>query len=366
MTDTSKSINNPKYKIDLSLNKYKSRYERLLNILFYSKELPTDLYTQMNMTNINFKKTISILNQRGIVKCIYTSDTKGYILTTKGKQLTRYHQYKKYRNCLDSERRQYDLPHRQRKRQFAYLYALLDRTGITYEDFLKPSIDKVIISDNNVYFYRALDFKRMLGIDATIFNGSKSLGFFIGRRKIVPVYRTNQLLRSFAISEAKVPEYIKKIFKIPVNEAVLICESDKAAADITNQLLQRSNIITSSKINMVKYKFFYVFPSDDSFLSYYNDLYADHSRTIQAIIEQYSIDTSTRDNRGNFRMLCGTGFIENDPVLVYPGNIDIVRLKKYIRTVEREYNRGYIICKERDHEYIKVITQNTSIRIITI
>ena len=289
MTDTSKSISNPKYKIDMSINKYKSRYERLLNILFYSKELPTDLYNQMNMTNINFKKTISILKQREIVRCMYANDTKGYILTTKGKQLTLYHRYMKYRNCLDSERRQYDLPHRQRKRQFAYLYALLDRAGIIYEDFLKPSIDEVIISDNNVFFYTALDFKRMLGIDATIFNGSKSLGFFIGRGKIVPVYRTNQLLRSFAISEAKVPEYMKKIFKIPVNEAVLICESDKAVADITNQLLQRSKIITSSRINMVKYKFFYIFPSDDSFLSYYNDLYTELSSTRQAIIEQYRI-----------------------------------------------------------------------------
>lgn len=34
----------PVYHIDLSKDKYDSRYDRILNILYYSKEIPSDLY----------------------------------------------------------------------------------------------------------------------------------------------------------------------------------------------------------------------------------------------------------------------------------------------------------------------------------
>ena len=43
----------PKFSIDLSQDKYPTRYARLMNILFYSGELPSKLYTQMNMTYDN-------------------------------------------------------------------------------------------------------------------------------------------------------------------------------------------------------------------------------------------------------------------------------------------------------------------------
>ena len=368
MSITPKSRNNPKFNRDYSIHKYKTRYDRLLNILFYSDELPSDLYEQMNMSHENYRKSISILKQRNLIRTVKNEGTIGYILTKEGRNLTRLLDYMKYKSCLAEEKdRHYNMmKYRNRKRQFAYLYALLDRAGIPYESFAKPPLTEVTITSNKVYFYTALDFKRMLGIEATIFTGSRLLGFFVGRGQIIPVYRTNQMLKSFGSHETLVPEYMKRHFTVPVDTAVLICESNEAVADITLQIFQNQNNDPKSGINTAYYKNFYIFPSDDSFLSHFADLFSAYREVEQTIIKLYNVSTAERDSSGKYRIRLGSGFIDDNPILICAGNINVVSARGFIREAELNHKINYIVCKERDKNYIKAITKNIPIKIITI
>ncbi len=364
MTRSSKSAINPKYSIDESDSKYLTRYERLFNILFYAKELPSDLYTQMNMSHDNYRKAISILNQRGLIKKISKDGAIGHILTEKGKNITRQLDYMKYKDCItDNTEKHLDILRRKRRRQFAYLYALFDRAGIPYESFAKPPITKVTISDNRIYFYTALDLKRMLGIEATVFMGSRLLGFFIGRGKIIPVYRTNQLLKTFGRPEALIPDLLKRHFTVQVDTAVLICESYEAVADISNQIIHNT---TDEGINTAHYKYFYIFPSDDGFLSHFSDLYTNHKNSEHHIIEQYHVSTSDKNSKGRHRTVHGTGFINGVPILICSGNINLVKAKKFIRDAELTNNICYIVCLERDKGTIEAITKIVQVKLIII
>lgn len=363
INDTSET-GKPRYSIDLSRNKYDSRYDRLLNILFHCHELPSDLFGQMNMTYDNFRKSISILKKRGLLSKISQDGAVGYILTTQGKKLTRQLNYMKYRDCLNDESRQYDIKRRKRKRQFAYLYALFDRAGIPYEIFAKPSIDKVTIMDDNVYFYTALDLKRMLGIESTAFKGSRLLGFLIGRGRIIPVYRTSYLLKTFGRHETLVPIIMNRYFSAPVSTAVLICNGDYSAVNIINQIIENTGYDYKGGVNTANYDSFFVFPSDDSFLSRFDDLYTDSRETKRTVIDHYGIDTSDTDSNGGYRYKQGTGYIQDNPVLVCAGNVNVVELKRYIYYAKRNDRGCYILCQKRDFKILEATTKEYPIRVI--
>ena len=361
MNNNTKNTSQPKYSIDLSQDKYESRYDRILNILFYAKEIPSDLYKHINMSHDNFRKAISILKQRDILTRISRDGAIGYILTANGRKLTYWVKYMKYRDCLGDERRQYDIKRRARKRQFAYLYALFDRMGIPYESYNKPDIGEAF-DRNKVYFYSALEYKRMLGIRATAFKGSRVLGFFVGKGRIIPVYRTNHDLRTFSKQEALLPFFMQQFFSIPVSEAILICNDERSVINITKQII--ANTGNDDKgANTAKYKRFYVFDSGDNFYSRFIDLYANHSELTHRLIEKNYIETTNRDKEGNYRLLIGTGFYRNNPVWFCPGNIDAVTLRLFARNARINEKMNYILCQERDVDTLKKIVENSSLSV---
>ena len=119
-------------------------------------------------------------------------------------------------------------------------------------------------------------------------------------------------------------------------------------------------------MNMANYKYFYVLPSNDTFLNHFFDLYEDHTETEQRIIRKYNIDTSGINRYGKPRLMVGTGYIEDSPVMIYSGNINVVSLKMFIRNAVLYRIGGYIFCKERDAEYLKgIITKDIPVRVIT-
>lgn len=361
------SKNEPKYSIDNSDEKYSTKINRLLNILFYSKELPNDLYTQMNMSYDNYRKVISILKQKDYIKKLNRDSTIGYILTTAGKRLVHQSGYEKYADCFEEESRAYDITRRRRRRQFAYLYALLDRAGIPYERFSKPKLSKEIIGEDKIYFYTALDFKRMMGIEATAIAGSRILGFLVGQERILPVYRTNHMMNTFGSHEGLIPDLMKPHFSVPVDTAILICDDKKSVSDITNQIIENNISGEDTGISTAKYRGFYVFASDDSFHSCLDDIYySNHTRTLQIIMNQLHVSTSETSSSGQQRIPYGNGFIGDSPVLIFPANINIVQVKEFIRDVQLKYQLSYIVCKERDVDYIKEITPNLPVKIIPI
>ena len=355
-----------RYSIDASRFKYASRYDRLLNLLFYAKELPSNLYTQMNMSYVNFRKAVSILKQRGILKKIHRDGAIGYILTSEGKSLIHKPNYMMYRDCLEEEARQYDIVHRLRKRQFAYLYSLFDRIGIPYESFRKPIINNSMLCDDKVYFYTAQDFKRLLGASSTTFRGSRLLGFLIGSDQVIPVYRTNRMLKTFANFEALVPIFLSSYFSTPATTALLICDDEDAAADITTQIISNRQNDPNAGVNTAQYKEFYILPSDDNFLSRFEDLYTDYFHAEQQIIIDYGIDTSDYDSRGRRRFKIGTGYLGDSPVLVCLGNINTVTLNYFIRNAEINNQQNYIFCTPRDIHFIKRITNGKPVQLIVI
>ena len=359
--------NNPGYHIDFSREKYDSRYDRLLNILYYSKEIPSDLYQHMNMSSANFRKTISILKQRGYIKRISKNSAIGYILTNSGKLLTSHPHYIKYQGCLENDNRQYDIKHRTRKRQFAYLYALLDRMGIPYESDEKPDISETFDQSNHqVYFYTALDFKRMLGVRSTVFKGSRVLGFFAGRGKIIPVYRTNHEMKTFSKQEGLLPYFLYQYYSIPVSDAILICNDEKSVIDITKQIIANTRNDNKKGVNTAKYNAFYVFDSGDGFYSRLEDLYADHSDLMHRLIEQNDIETTDRDDEGRYRLLIGTGFYRDHPVWICPGNIDVVTLRRFVIHASRNDKRNFILCQDRDLKMVKEVAEGASLRVAPI
>ena len=358
--------NQPKYSVDFSKSKYESRYDRILNILYYSKEIPSDLHLHMYMSYDNFRKAISTLKSRGLIRRISKDRKLSYVLTLKGKKQTRLLNYMKYQDCLEDEQYQYDVRHRSRRLQFAYLYALFDRVGISYETFRKPSLNDVNIFDDHICFYTATDFKRSLKMDSISLKGSRVMGFLIGAGKIVAVYRTNQELKSFTSVEKLIPFFMKQRFSVSVNTAILICNDSSAVADISDRIIRNTGNDPKVGINTADYRCFYVLPGDDTFLDRLKDIYADHTLDEQRIIRQYDIDTSEEDSEGRYRLKIGTGFIHDYPVLVCTGNVNMEVLKRFIRSADLYQQYSYILCKERDRDELENITRDYPIRVIAI
>lgn len=364
MTFVSKNADNPKYKIDLSRveKKYNSRTDCLLNILFCSSELPADLYAHMNISYDCFRQNISRLLRRGLIQRISANGAAGYKLSLKGTRITRELNYMKYREYIEAETyRHYSIKRRRRKRQQAYLFALLDRAGIAYEIFSKPSFEDAVHSDT-VYYYEAIDFKRFIGYESTAFQGSKVLGFFVGRNHIIPIYKMNVVVSSLGKHEILVPEALKRHFNVSVNTAVLLCDDVEGAL---TQIIDGYNYY-NEKINTAGYRYFYVLSTQDDFLSQFQDLYKDYSSVESKIIERYHIDTSETDSWGRYRYITGTGFIDESPVWVCPGNVNTVTLRPFILTAERNDQQSFLFCKQRDSETLKRIIGDAPVEIIVI
>ena len=363
MDNGTKKTKKRRYAIDLGEYKYMTRYDRLLHILFHANELPTDLYLHMNMSQDNYRKAISMMKKKGLIKRISENEMIGHVLTKKGKDLTRRVEYMRYRSCLEDSY-QYDIIHRRRKRQFAYLYALFDRAGIPYENYAKPPLNQETVLYDDVYFYTALDVKRMLGIESTAFKGSRLFGFLIGKGRIVPVYRTNCLIRTFSSYEGLVPIFLQRFFGVWADTAILICGYDFFLYEITQAIIDNRLDDPKAGIHTAKYQNFYIFLSGDSFLSCIEDLYADHEEAEESIIERFRIDTSEKDAFGRCRLKMGTGFIDHAPVLVCAGNVNVVKLKRFVQDAELRNIRSYIICKKRDYELLQRITEDKPIEVI--
>ena len=356
----------PKFSIDMSQNKYSTRYDRLMNILYYSTELPSDLYLHMNMSCENYRKAIQILKQRRLIKSLRKGGKTGYVLGLAGKKLICHANYMKYSECIDDIKRQYDAAHRMRKFQFAYLYALFDRVGIPYETFAKPPLSNDVVNENAVYFYTAVDLKRMLGMDATSFKGSRVMGFLIGKGKIIAVYRTNQMIKSFSSVEKLIPFFMLRYFRVRVETAIIICNDNEAVSSMTEQLYDSYRNKEKTGLNTAQYKYFYLFPSDDSFLSRFEDLYADHTAAEHRVIQRYGIDTSDRDHDGRRRIMSGTGYLYDSPILICTGNVNAVDLNRFIFCAVFNDLFSYILCQQRDLKALQKATSNYPIEVLPI
>lgn len=363
MQNNIQNTNQPKFSIDLSQDKYTSRYARIMNILLYAKEIPTDLYQHMNMSHDNFRKAISIMKQKGLLKRISRDGAIGYILAAKGRDMVRRSEYMRYWDRVFEDNRQYDIKRRNRKRQYAYLYALFDRVGIPYETFDKPPITDVTYLDDKVYFYTALDLKRMLGYKSTVFKGSRLMGFLIGKGQIITIYRTNYEMKVFGKHETIVPLLLQQRFAAPVHSAVMICDDEKAVINITKQIIKNRENDYMKGVNTAQYKSFCVFPSDDSFLSRFEDLYTDYSETLDILIDYNEIETSDRDSKGRYRYTVGDGFLQDRPVWICLGNVNVVTLKYYINDAERYDMRSFLVCRERDLSAMKEITETMNLKL---
>ena len=357
------SISEPKFSIDQSQDKYESRYQRIMNILFCCKEIPSDLYLHMNMSYNNFRKTNAILKNRGWIKKINKNGKLSYVITAQGKQLTIRLEYMKYRDYLEEDHYQYDHGHRNRKFQFAYLYALLDRIGIAYESFNKPPLDEVDVFDQQVYFCTALEIKHELGMEATSFKGSRLLGFLIGIGKIIAVYRTNRGFKSFSSVENLIPLFMLRYFPVPVDTAILICDDSEAAADLYGQIIRNKKSDPKVGLNTARYKFFYILPDDDDFLTRLKDIYLGSAELEESIVKIWDIDTSEEDADGRYRFVIGTGFLKGSPVLVCSGYPDAGELERFILGVRFNGQEGYILCRDRDLDELKEIIKDDPIRV---
>lgn len=361
MTFVSKNADNSNFKVDMSLNKYLSKHARLLGILLCAGELPNDLYTEMNLSYDYFRKLISDLLRRGLIKRVSRDGMAGYQLTLQGKKLTNELNYMRYREYLEDTDRHYSAKRRRRRRQFAYLYALLDRAGVPYEVFAKPPIEDVDVNDKRIYFYTALEFKRMIGIEAAPIQGIRALGFFIGRGKVVSIYRADYVMPVFGREEFRLSDYVMRYFSASVNTAIMICRSNSSAAHILYQIVEGKSY-QKKNVNTAEYKNFFVFPSDDRFLRRLNDVYSDHRQREKNLIERYGINTSDRDAKGRIRFLFGTGFIDDDPVLICAGNVNAVKLKYFVLNAGKTSRLSYILCRYRDLSALQEVAKDTPIK----
>lgn len=364
MTFVSKNAENPKFKMDMSEGKYSSRRDGLLNILFHSAELPNDLYKEMNLSYDYYRKLISDLLQSGLIKRVSQDGMAGYRLTLKGTKLTNSLNYMKYRDCIADLDLHYSANRRGRKRHFAYLYALLDRVGIHYETFEKPPIQQAEVQNNQLFFYTALELKRMIGIEATPFKGSKLLGFLIGKGKVVSVFRSDFRMPVFGSHETLIPQYVNRYFSVPLDTAILICDSESLVIHLLHQIVEGSSY-DKNRVNTAEYKNFFILPSDDSFLIRLNDVYMDNEIQ-QRLIERYHVDTSGKKPDGKLRFVFGTGFIDDAPVLICPGNVNAARLKYFVRNTGSNGIMSYIFCKYRDLAMLQELTKDKLIKVIAI
>lgn len=358
-------ISEPKFTIDRSQDKYESRYQRIMNILFCAKEIPSDLYLHMNMSYANFRKTNAILKNRGWIKKINKNRKISYVITSQGKKLTIRIEYMKYRDYLEEDeyQYQYDHSHRNRKFQFAYLYALFDRIGVPYESFSKPPLDEADVFDQQVNFYTALEIKHQLELEATSFKGSRLLGFLIGLGKIIAVYRTNRGFKSFSSVEKLIPLFMQRYFPVPVDTAILICDDSEAAAYLSGQIVRNTKGDPKVGLNTAEYKYFYILPDDDAFLSHLRDIYVGNTELEESIVKMCGIDTSEDNADGQHPFRIGTGLFKGTPTLVCSGIPNIKELKRFILGVRFNGQEGYILCQDRDLDVLKEITKDEPIRV---
>ena len=359
-----------RFSIDLSAQKkkYRSRQEQFLNILFYAHELPSDLYLHMNITYDNFRQYMSMLCRKGLIKKLKANGVTGYQLTLQGKKLTRTQpEFYKYQACVsDDVDRHTDLKHRARKRQFGYLYALFDRVGIIFEEHLKPKLTSAAVFEDQWYFYTALDVKHMLNVEATVFKGSRMYGLLVGFGQIIPVYIANFSIKTYTRQEALIPILMSRYFTVPVDTAILICYCDAAVVNISKQINENLSNDSKRGPNTANYQKFFLLSSDDRFLSQLDDLSSNLDYMERLIIERYGIDTSETDSNGRYRLKIGTGFIDEHPVWVCPGNINSVILKRFIRNAELNDIESYIICTRRDAKNLEEIIGDAPVDIIEI
>ena len=158
---------------------------------------------------------------------------------------------------------------------------------------------------------------------------------------------------------------MQQFFSISVSEAILICNDERSVINITKQIIANSGNDEKS-VNTAKYQRFYVFDSGDYFYNRFEELYANHSELMQRLIAQNNIETTDRDDEGNYRLLIGTGFYRDNPVWICPGNIDAVTLRLFVINAIRNGKISFITCQDRDLEIMREIAPSILLRINSI
>lgn len=170
------------------------------------------------------------------------------------------------------------------------------------------------------------------------------------------------VVSSLGKHESFVPEALKRHFSVTVNTAVLLCEDVGGAL---TQIVDGYNYY-NERINTAGYQYFYVLSTGDAFHSQFYNLYKDDTSTESEIIERYHIDTSVKDNRGRYRYIIGTGFIDDSPAWICTGNVNTVKLRPFIRNAEQNDQQSFLFCKQRDAEILESIIGDAPIDIIII
>lgn len=318
-------------------SKYKYRYEQILNILAASGEVPTNLYKYIDISNDTYRRLLSDLRKKGLIRTVTLNHLTGYILTLEGKQYLRGKKNLPL-NFEDIRTKASDTVMRRRRHLLSAIYATFDKLNVLYETTRKPNRNTHKITDKGIVFYTSKEYKKELAETGDTFKGSRTHGLLVGGDFVYPIYVTNEKLPVFNKSEFNLVSQINTNYSQNenTNKAVLFCQDTTAAGDILREMFdfqatgQGVNILQSSI-----YKDVHIIPLDEnlyvSFWSVYN------SKKLQnALIKQMRIDTKETYYQCD-------GKIDGESV-IFLFNLSVGKLKAFLSINERRNERAHIIC----------------------
>ena len=338
--------------------KYKYRYEQILNIIAISGEAPFDLYNYIDITKNTYQKTIHELKSKGYIKTINTHNINGYVLTLDGKRYLRNESSLRL-TFADIRGRTSDPKLRKRCHSFAVLYATFDKLGIQYEPSKKPQRNVHSMFDNRLIFYSAAEYKAEAGERGATFKGSRSQGIIVGKGIVYPVYIMNQRLIEFNISELGFVNQIGKDYYNggEISNAIIFCTNTNAISGIIDDFInfekngKGENILHSSY-----YKDALILPLDDKLLLSFKTLY-NYEKLKNILIRQLKINTENTYYQSD-------GIINQNENVIFMFTMTVAKLTTFISINKRTKSRGHIICYDFLAPIIKkYITAENSITV---
>ena len=335
----------PKKRINLP-DKYKYSYEQLLQLLYYSGELPFDLYKYLDITAINYQKQISNLVHKGMVRKVYGEQLGGYVLTVEGKAAIENNTQIPKHN-LETNTRKREIQKRRRMQLYARLYALLDKEGIRYEQGEKSKIEHFEVSDERLEFYSAAEYKKLLKTQSASFKGTRVFGYMTGKENLYPVYMTNSRLPEFSNVEVNFIGKIRNDFfqGAGIRKAILLCKDLKA---IGNILTDYYNFLNDEGIKFGKgqdifasncFDDMYVVPTSEYFTDYFYSIYEDREKTKLNLIREHNIKIKVSKS-----VYVEDGFFSSTEPVLMMFNVEINRYKKFVSFVKDKKMHGYLMC----------------------
>ncbi len=336
--------------------KFKTRREQILHYIVYSGEVPMDLYEDMNIGQATYKNTLVRLKEENIIKHNATNRIRGYSLSTYGKRLINTDMnYCKYSNYyVDGSN---DIQKRLRMRNFATIYATLDKAIIPYEPFLKLPLLTLSKSNNRerVCFYNASEYKKLLGDRSDKIKGSKSYGLLSDGKRYIPVYRTTSELTTFSSTEFEVIVLLNKLLETKITDTAIFCSSYDVFVKAYNTYLQKDS---KEKYELLYYDNYFLIPTREHFKLQMWMLFKGEQIKEQ-IKKQYKIYDKTS-------YVINDGFIEDSPV-VFQFVLNIARLTRFMYYSTRSKNECIIVCWDYMVEYMKqIIPEESNIKILSV